>query len=153
MTNATSFKEQMAAFIFAIPYENEFTLIGTTDIEHKNLDAPPECSVEEVRYLVDFANQYFKKPITTKDVVWTYSGIRPLYDDGAASASATTRDYVMTVDKAGGAPILNIFGGKITTYRCLAEDALDKIAEQLRLQPESGQLACLCLAAISRSMA
>lgn len=114
--------------IFAIPYETDFTLIGTTDADHSDVSAKPECSDEEKNYLINFANQYFKKPITEDDVVWTYSGVRPLYDDGAQSASAATRDYVLSVNEDGEqAPVLNIFGGKITTYRVLAEDALEKV--------------------------
>ncbi len=114
--------------IFAIPYETDFTLIGTTDAEHHDPDAKPVCTPEEQRYLVDFANGYFKRDISVDDIVWTYSGVRPLYDDGSRSATAATRDYTLKVDDTGGAPILNIFGGKITTYRKLAEDAMDKIA-------------------------
>jgi glycerol-3-phosphate dehydrogenase len=75
---------------------------------------------------IDFAYQYFKKDIAVSDVVWTYSGVRPLYDEGASSATAATRDYTLKVDTQG-APVLNIFGGKITTYRRLAESAMDKI--------------------------
>ncbi|WP_432817218.1 glycerol-3-phosphate dehydrogenase [Sulfitobacter sp. JB4-11] len=114
--------------IFAIPYETDFTLIGTTDADHPDPGTKPECTPEEQRYLLDFANGYFKQTLTDDDVVWTYSGVRPLYDDGASSAAAATRDYTLKVEAAGGAPILNIFGGKITTYRKLAEDAMDKIA-------------------------
>ena len=113
--------------IFAIPYETDFTLIGTTDAEHHDPHVRPECTPEEQAYLIDFANNYFKKDISGADVVWTYSGVRPLYDDGASSATAATRDYTLKVDQNGGAPILNIFGGKITTYRKLAEDSMDKI--------------------------
>lgn len=113
--------------IFAIPYETDFTLIGTTDAEHHDPDVKPECTPEERRYLVDFANDYFKQAVSPDDIVWSYSGVRPLYDDGASSATAATRDYTLKVDDTGGAPILNIFGGKITTYRRLAEDAMDKI--------------------------
>lgn len=116
--------------IFAIPYENDFTLIGTTDQEHADPAQRPECTPEERDYLLAFANQYFKRQLTAADVVWTYSGVRPLYDDGASSATAATRDYTLKVD-ANGAPLLNIFGGKITTYRRLAESALEKIAEHL----------------------
>jgi len=79
--------------IFAIPYEEDFTLIGTTDAEHLDPDKRPDCSPEEQQYLIDFANRYFKQEITAEDVVWTYSGVRPLYDDGASSATAATRDY------------------------------------------------------------
>ena len=113
--------------IFAIPYETDFTLIGTTDQEHSDPDTPPVCTDGERDYLLDFASQYFRQPITAEDVVWTYSGVRPLYDDGAASATAATREYVLKVDDTGGAPLLNIFGGKITTYRRLAEAAMEKI--------------------------
>ena len=119
--------------IFAIPYEYDYTLIGTTDQEHHDLDAKPVCTPEERDYLLDFANGYFKRDLTADDVVWTYSGVRPLYDDGAKSATAATRDYVLTVDKTGGAPVLNVFGGKITTYRKLAEGALDKVADHLTI--------------------
>ncbi|WVX48621.1 D-erythritol 1-phosphate dehydrogenase [Roseobacter fucihabitans] len=113
--------------IFAIPYETDFTLIGTTDAEHHDPSVKPECTAEEQAYLINFINQYLKKDIGPDDVVWTYSGVRPLYDDGASSATAATRDYTLKVDDTGGAPILNVFGGKITTYRKLAEDAMDKI--------------------------
>ncbi|MCE8515870.1 glycerol-3-phosphate dehydrogenase [Ruegeria pomeroyi] len=114
--------------IFAIPYEGEFTLIGTTDQEHDEPGTSPTCTEGERDYLLRFASDYFKQQLTPEDVVWTYSGVRPLYDDGASSATAATRDYVLKVDQAGGAPVLNVFGGKITTYRRLAESALDKIA-------------------------
>ena len=113
--------------IFAIPYETDFTLIGTTDAEHPDPDLKPECSEEERDYLINFVNQYLKQEINSDDVVWSYSGVRPLYDDGQSSATAATRDYTLKVDSDGGAPILNVFGGKITTYRKLAEDAMDKI--------------------------
>lgn len=117
--------------IFAIPYESDFTLIGTTDAEHESPSEKPVCTPEEQRYLIDFANQYFARNISEDDVVWTYSGVRPLYDDGASSATAATRDYTLKVDKAGGAPMLNVFGGKITTYRRLAESALEKVSQNL----------------------
>ncbi|QPI84742.1 glycerol-3-phosphate dehydrogenase [Rhodobacterales bacterium HKCCA1288] len=119
--------------IFAIPYETDFTLIGTTDAEHTDPSLDPKCTEEEQDYLLGFANQYFKKQLTRDDVVWTYSGVRPLYDDGASSATAATRDYTLKVDTSAGAPVLNIFGGKITTYRRLAESAMEKIAEHLKL--------------------
>ncbi len=121
------FQGRDGRIIFAIPYETDFTLIGTTDQEHKDPDVAPTCTVDEQQYLVDFANTYFKRDIALDDIVWTYSGVRPLYDDGASSATAATRDYTLKVDTSDGAPILNIFGGKITTYRKLAEDAMDKI--------------------------
>ena len=114
--------------IFAIPYETDFTLIGTTDAEHTDPTVKPECTDEERDYLITFINQYIAKPIAAEDVVWKYSGVRPLYDDGADSATAATRDYVLKVDSSRGAPALNVFGGKITTYRCLAESAMEEIA-------------------------
>ncbi|MBS0123712.1 glycerol-3-phosphate dehydrogenase [Thetidibacter halocola] len=117
--------------IFAIPYENDFTLIGTTDADHPDPSQRPECTPEERRYLIAFANQYFRQRLTEDDVVWTYSGVRPLYDDGASSATAATRDYTLKVDTVGGAPLLNVFGGKITTYRRLAESAMDLVAQNL----------------------
>jgi len=114
--------------IFAIPYETDFTLIGTTDAEHHDPEDEPVCTDEERDYLISFANGYFKQDINKDDVVWTYSGVRPLHDDGASSATAATRDYTLKVDDTGGAPVLNIFGGKITTYRRLAQSALSKIS-------------------------
>jgi glycerol-3-phosphate dehydrogenase len=113
--------------IFAIPYEQDFTLIGTTDKDHTGSTGAPRCTDEERDYLLAFASQYFARPVTQADVVWTYSGVRPLYNDGAKSATAATRDYVLSLD-GNGAPLLNVFGGKITTYRRLAESALEKLA-------------------------
>lgn len=117
--------------IFAIPYETDFTLIGTTDAEHADPSQPPVCTEAEQDYLLAFANQYFKQQLGRDDVVLTYSGVRPLYDDGASSATAATRDYTLKVDRSLGAPVLNVFGGKITTYRRLAESALDKVGDCL----------------------
>jgi glycerol-3-phosphate dehydrogenase len=113
--------------IFAIPYETDFTLIGTTDQEHEGAPGTAVCTPEERDYLLRFASQYFREPLTVDDVVWTYSGVRPLYDDGASSATAATRDYVLSLEDAG-APLLNVFGGKITTYRRLAQAAMAKLA-------------------------
>ncbi len=112
--------------IFAIPYEQDFTLIGTTDQDHQGAPGDATCTDAERDYLCAFASQYFAKPITAADVVWTYSGVRPLYNDGAKSATAATRDYVLSLD-TNGAPLLNVFGGKITTYRRLAEGALAQL--------------------------
>ncbi|MBN8632703.1 MAG: glycerol-3-phosphate dehydrogenase [Rhodobacterales bacterium] len=113
--------------IFAIPYEQDFTLIGTTDKDHQSAPSDARCTDEERDYLLAFANQYFAKAVSKDDVVWTYSGVRPLYNDGAKSATAATRDYVLKLDQ-NGPPLLNVFGGKITTYRRLAESALAKLA-------------------------
>ncbi|WP_207099587.1 glycerol-3-phosphate dehydrogenase [Paracoccus shandongensis] len=121
---------QDGRIVFAIPYEGDFTLIGTTDVDH---DGPPGaaiCTPGEVDYLCRFVSDYFRTPVTPADVVWTYSGVRPLYDDGSSSATAATRDYVLSLD-ADGPPCLHVFGGKITTYRRLAEAALAKLAPHL----------------------
>ncbi|MQY41700.1 glycerol-3-phosphate dehydrogenase [Epibacterium sp. SM1969] len=117
--------------IFAIPYETDFTLIGTTDAEHSDASIKPDCTPQERDYLIRFINTYLANPISTDDVIWSYSGVRPLYDDGASSATAATRDYVLKLDHSRGAPALNVFGGKITTYRRLAESALEEIATVL----------------------
>ena len=113
--------------IFAIPYEGAFTLIGTTDQDHHGDPAEARCTEAERDYLLAFASRYFARPVTAEDVVWSYSGVRPLYDDGASSATQATRDYVLSLD-GDGAPLLNVFGGKITTYRRLAESALARLA-------------------------
>lgn len=116
--------------IFAIPYETDFTLIGTTDADHQGDPKDATCTDEEADYLLSFASQYFAQPVTRDDIVWRYSGVRPLYDDGAKSATAATRDYVLSLD-ADGPALLNVFGGKITTYRRLAESALEKLTPHL----------------------
>ncbi|WP_422031168.1 glycerol-3-phosphate dehydrogenase [Roseovarius sp.] len=121
------FQGKDGRIIFAIPYETDFTLIGTTDADHGDPSEPPVCTPEEQDYLCAFASEYFERPVTREDIVWTYSGVRPLHDDGAKSATAATRDYVLKVDD-NGAPLLNVFGGKITTYRRLAESAMEQLA-------------------------
>ena len=111
--------------VFAIPYEDSrFTLIGTTDLAFDgDLDAV-EASTEEIAYLCELSNEYFNQQITPRDVVSTYSGVRPLFEDQAANASSVTRDYVLKLDQRSEAKILSVIGGKITTYRKLAEDVL-----------------------------
>ena len=123
------FQGEDGRIIFTIPYETDYTLIGTTDAEHADLGQKPECTPEERAYLIRFASSYLKTPVTDSDIVWSYSGVRPLYDDGASSATAATREYVLTLDRSTGAPLLNVFGGKITTYRRLAEKALEHIGQ------------------------
>ncbi|MDT8759653.1 glycerol-3-phosphate dehydrogenase [Sphingomonas psychrotolerans] len=119
--------------VFAIPYEDSFTEIGTTDVP---VDNPEDatCSQEETQYLCDAANRYFRRQITPDDVVWNWSGVRPLHDDGAATAQTVTRDYVLELDSKGP-PLLSIFGGKITTARALAEEAMEKIGPPLGIEP------------------
>jgi glycerol-3-phosphate dehydrogenase len=115
--------------VFLIPYERDFTLIGTTDVETDSIEDRPRISAEEVDYLCRAANRYLAKPIVPDDIVWTFSGVRPLYDDGTTDPSSITRDYVLTLDDADGeAPLLSVFGGKITTYRKLAEAAMERMA-------------------------
>jgi glycerol-3-phosphate dehydrogenase len=118
--------------VFAIPYETDFTLIGTTDRDWQGDPAAVTASEGEIAYLCDAVSAYLKRPVTPADVVWTYSGVRPLYDDGASAAQEATRDYVLALDApAGQPPALSVFGGKITTYRRLAEAALAKLGDHL----------------------
>jgi glycerol-3-phosphate dehydrogenase len=115
--------------IFMIPYGDLHTLVGTTDIAVAGGYARPEAAPEEIEYMCRAVNRYLVRPARPQDVVWKYSGVRPLYDDGTADPSAVTRDYTLRVDDdAGTAPVLSVFGGKITTYRRLAEHAMEKLA-------------------------
>ena len=114
--------------VFAVPYEHDFTLIGTTDIPYEDDPADVTISDDETNYLCESVSRYFRTPVTAADVVRSYSGVRPLYDDHAENASAVTRDYVLDVEGGGGQPaLLSVFGGKITTFRKLAEHALEKL--------------------------
>ncbi|WP_423821087.1 glycerol-3-phosphate dehydrogenase [Salinisphaera sp. SPP-AMP-43] len=130
------FQQPDGRIVFAIPYEQDFTLIGTTDVEHQG--APGKVAIEddEIRYLCESANRYFEQSIAPKDVVWSYSGVRPLLDDREDNASEITRDYRIQLDTEA-APLLNVFGGKLTTYRRLAEDAVDQIAPSLGNQAKA----------------
>ncbi|MCT4656916.1 MAG: glycerol-3-phosphate dehydrogenase [Cohaesibacter sp.] len=127
------FQNQDGRIIFAIPYEEDFTLIGTTDQDYEKDLGKVEISEAEISYLCEAASEYFTNAITPDQVVWTYSGVRPLYDDGASAAQEATRDYVLKLEGEDGkkAPAIHIFGGKITTYRKLAEAASEKIAQVL----------------------
>jgi len=116
--------------VFVIPYENRFSLIGTTDVAVERLEDSWRISPEETRYLLEAANRFLARPLAESDVVWSYAGVRPLYDDGSRDPSKVTREYVIKLDRGPGggeAPLLTIFGGKITTYRSLAEEALAKL--------------------------
>ena len=118
--------------VFAIPYQDRFTLIGTTDIPYEGDPARVEASAEEIDYLCRTIGDYFQQAPTPAEAVWAYSGVRPLFDDGHDSASAVTRDYVLDLQADDGAPpLLTIYGGKITTFRRLAEHALEKLREPL----------------------
>jgi glycerol-3-phosphate dehydrogenase len=121
--------------VFAIPYEDEFTLIGTTDTPYSGDAREVRADGEEVAYLCGLISGYLRKPVTPADAVWTYSGVRPLYDSGERNASTVTRDYVFDMDAPDGqAPLLSIFGGKLTTYRKLAEHALSKLLPAMRVE-------------------
>jgi glycerol-3-phosphate dehydrogenase len=118
--------------VFVIPYENRFTLIGTTDVPHDGDARDARCTPEEAAYLCAAVGRQFKRAPRPEDIVWTYSGVRPLHDDGADNPSAVTRDYVLKTDAPeGAAPALTVYGGKITTYRRLAEEAVDRIGAAL----------------------
>ena len=122
------FQNADSRIIFAIPYEQDFTLIGTTDIPYEGDPSKVEITDAERDYLCEAASEYFETPILPEQVVWTYSGVRPLYDDAAANPSAVTRDYTLDLDQPDGqAPLLSVFGGKITTYRKLAEHAMETL--------------------------
>lgn len=108
--------------VFVIPYERDFSLIGTTDVPHEGDAARADCTEAEAEYLCAAVSRQFRVAVRPADIIWRYSGVRPLFDDGAENPSAVTRDYVLKLDLAG-APLLNIYGGKITTYRRLAEEA------------------------------
>jgi glycerol-3-phosphate dehydrogenase len=115
--------------VFMIPFEGRFTLIGTTDVPLKGDPASVRATNEEIEYLCRAANRYLARPIQPADIRWRYAGVRPLYDDGSRDPSSVTRDYTLRLDEAeGAAPVLSVFGGKITTYRRLAEHAVDKLA-------------------------
>lgn len=113
--------------IFALPFERDFTLIGTTDISYEGDPRGAAISRDEHRYLIKAANRYFQRQLTDADVVWSFAGVRPLEDDGANAASAVSRDYRIDVDADGGALAVHVIGGKITTYRKLAGQAVDAL--------------------------
>ena len=118
--------------VFAIPYEADYTLIGTTDHDYGGDPAHVKITEGEIDYLLAAAGEYFQRPIDRSEIVWSYSGVRPLFNDGASKAQEATRDYVLKVDgEEGEAPIVNIFGGKITTFRRLAEAVLEKVEAAL----------------------
>jgi len=117
---------------FAIPYERDFTLIGTTDADHSGPLSDVRASEAEIAYLCDGVNRYFARPIAPADVVWSYAGVRPLIDDGSGRPEAATRGYRLELSEPEeGAPLLSVYGGKITTYRHLGEEAVDLLAERL----------------------
>lgn len=131
--HAYIFQNPDGRIIFAIPYEGRFTLIGTTDVELPEHEPPPaqaQIDAAEIDYLCEQASRYLARPVKPADVLWTYAGVRPLLDEGG-SASAVTRDYLLETDTTGGAPLLNVWGGKLTTYRKLAEDGASQLGALL----------------------
>jgi glycerol-3-phosphate dehydrogenase len=128
--HAYIFQNPDKRIIFAIPYEDDFTLIGTTDVEHRGAIGAARIDAGEIAYLCEQASRYFERPVRPADVVWSYSGVRPLLDDESGDPSAVTRDYSLELDTAQ-APLLNVWGGKITTFRKLAEEAADLLAAPL----------------------
>jgi len=135
--HAYIFQNPDKRIIFAIPYERDFTLIGTTDVEHHGAVGGAKIDESEIRYLCEQASRYFARPVGPSDVVWTYSGVRPLLDDESGDPSAVTRDYSLDLDTAQ-APLLTVWGGKITTFRRLAEDAADMLMGPLGTDQASG---------------
>jgi glycerol-3-phosphate dehydrogenase len=133
------FQNPDGRIFFAIPYEDDFTLIGTTDADHKPGD-PMEASAEEIAYLCAGASEYLREPLTPEDVVWSYAGVRPLVDDGSGRPEAASRGYRFDIDTGedGQAPLLSVFGGKITTYRHLAEGAVGELARWLPILAGKG---------------
>jgi glycerol-3-phosphate dehydrogenase len=129
---AYMFQNSDGRIVFVIPYQDDFTLIGTTDRDYHGDPAKVKATPEEIEYLCASVSEYLAKPVKPEQVVWTYAGVRPLYDDGASEAKAATREYVFELDTPGGAPLLSIYGGKITTHRRLAEEALERLAPYLR---------------------
>ncbi len=131
--HAYIFQNPDRRIIFAIPYEGEFTLIGTTDVEHDGPAGQARINDDEIAYLCERASRYFAKPVTPADVVWSYAGVRPLLGDETSDASAVTRDYQLDFDTAQ-APLLTVWGGKITTFRKLAEEAADGLCRHLGIK-------------------
>ena len=118
--------------VFMIPYQQRFTLIGTTDVPQAQMEQPAQVSQDEQHYLLRAVNRYLERPIAADDIVWRYAGVRALFDDGASDPSALTRDYTLALDATAGPPCVSVYGGKITTYRRLAESVLDQLAPWLQ---------------------
>lgn len=127
--NAYILQNKDHRIVFVIPYMGDFSIIGTTDVEYHGDPRKVEISTQEIDYLIDIVNQHFITPIQRDDVVWSYSGVRPLCDDESDSPQAITRDYTLELTHdPKGAPLLSIFGGKLTTYRKLSEAAINKLS-------------------------
>lgn len=127
---AYTFQQSDRRIVFAIPFDHDYTLIGTTDTEFGGAPETVRIDAAEIEYLCAAASRYFARSVTPADVIWSYSGVRPLLEDESSAAADVTRDYLLDFDNAG-APLLSVFGGKITTFRRLAESALEKLAPHL----------------------
>ncbi|MFL6798924.1 MAG: glycerol-3-phosphate dehydrogenase [Xanthobacteraceae bacterium] len=135
-TRGYIFQLSDARVVFALPFERDFTLVGTTDQSFSGDPASARPSADEIAYLIAAANRYFRTAITADDVVWSFAGVRALYDDGSPRAQDISRDYVLALDdQQGAAPLLTVYGGKITTYRRLAENALARLAGVITMGP------------------
>jgi glycerol-3-phosphate dehydrogenase len=141
--------------VFALPFERHFTLIGTTDQPFVGDPSSVAPSADEISYLCNVANAHFRQRLSPPDVVWSFAGVRSLYDDGSRRAQDVSRDYVLSLDERG-APLLTVYGGKVTTYRRLAEQAIDRIAHVVKAGPAwtkgshlpGGDFSCDALAAL-----
>ena len=127
------FQNEDRRIVFAIPYEHDYTLLGTTDVDYHDDPATVRIDADETAYLCALANRYFRQPITPASVVWSYSGVRPLLADESNDPMSVTRDYALELDREP-APLLSVFGGKITTYRRLSEDAVDLLTQALGIR-------------------
>ena len=135
------FQNRDGRIMFAIPYEGEFTLLGTTEVEIHGDPGSAQVAEEEIRYICDNASNYFRNPVRPEDVRYSYAGVRPLFDDASKNASKTTRDYVLHLDNAGP-EIVSVYGGKITTYRVLAEQVTDMLQQRSNMSSESWTADC-----------
>jgi len=134
--HAYLFQNTDRRIVFAVPWQGDYTLIGTTDVDYLGSPASVHISKDEIAYLCEAVSRYFRRPVRPDDVVWTFAGVRPLLEDGASDAAAATRDYELELD-TDGAPLMSVFGGKITTYRKLAEQAADDLSGPLGLTGEA----------------
>ncbi len=133
--HAYIFQNADGRVVFAIPYEENFTLIGTTEVEVVGDPAQLHISKEEIAYLCDAVNEYFRRPVAPGEIVWSYTGARALFDDDSKDASAVSRDYVLEMSRTDEhPPILSVFGGKITTYRKLAEHATEQLGREIGME-------------------
>jgi glycerol-3-phosphate dehydrogenase len=129
-TEAYILQNEDERIVFVIPYEEHFSLIGTTDVDYQDDPSKATISDEEIQYLLAIVNQYFRRQLTARDIVWSYSGVRPLIEEDGKDAKAVSRDYSFEVDEPKGkAPLISVFGGKITTYRRLAEAATNRLCQ------------------------